>query len=107
MAYWEIGGKPLVVGRGDIADAVVDDEALSWGHFLIVSESDEYFLIDLNSSNGTWVRDRRVTAYRLAGQEFIVAGGSLFCFSPKAISTCVVPDTVALMLSSEIARARE
>ena len=105
VGYWEIGPKPLVVGRGDIADAFVDDDALSWGHFLIVGEGDGFFLIDLNSSNGTWLNAARVSAHRMGPSEFIFAGESIFCFSTTPVSSFVMPDTAVLTRGSAAARA--
>lgn len=106
LERWEIGGKPLVVGRGECADAYVEDDALSRSHFLIVGEGDEFFLIDLNSSNGTWVSDARVSAHKLRSDEIIMAGESLFYFSRTPVSRCVIPVATLLMQSSDAARTR-
>jgi pSer/pThr/pTyr-binding forkhead associated (FHA) protein len=84
---WTVGDKPLAVGRGDCADACIEDEALSRSHFLIVREGEEFFLIDLNSSNGTRVNDEPVSARKLSSNEIIMAGHSLFYFSCVPIST--------------------
>lgn len=81
--HWVIGDKPLVVGRGDCADACVDDDALSRSHFLIVREGLEFILVDLSSSNGTLVNGKRVSAHKLHAEETIRAGESAFCFSLK------------------------
>ena len=101
--HWEVGTKPLVVGRGECADAFVDDDALSRSHFLVVAEGVEFYLIDLNSSNGTWVDDKRVSARKLRSKEIIMAGESLFCFSTTPVSRFVVPAAVALLQASEAA----
>ncbi|MFO1477076.1 MAG: FHA domain-containing protein [Verrucomicrobiota bacterium] len=87
---WVVGEKPLVLGRGDSADAYVEDDALSRSHFLIVREKQEYFLIDLHSANGVWVNGQRVTARRLGSREFIQAGDSTFCFSTEPVTTEVL-----------------
>jgi pSer/pThr/pTyr-binding forkhead associated (FHA) protein len=78
--HWVVGETPLVVGREQPADACVDDDALSQTHFLIVREATEFFLVDLNSSNGTQVNDGPVSAHKLHTGEFISAGNSVFCF---------------------------
>lgn len=77
---WPIGDKPLVVGRGESADACIDDLSLSRSHFLVVREGGAHFVIDLNSSNGTTVEGRKITAHKLRNHDIILAGGSLFCF---------------------------
>ena len=78
--HWAIGDSPVVVGREEPSDALVDDEALSRAHFLVVRVGQEYFLVDLNSSNGSWVKGGRVAAHRLRPGEIIHAGESAFCF---------------------------
>ena len=94
---WEVHLKPLVVGRGDCADAVVDDERLSRSHFLIVEEGAEYFLIDLNSSNGTWIDQVRVFAQKLPAPAAISAGGSVFYFSQTPLPAFMnAPATLVL-----------
>ena len=65
VQYWEMGSKPLVVGRGDCVDALVEDDALSRSHFLISREGSDHILIDLSSSNGTWVNGAPVSAHKL------------------------------------------
>ena len=77
---WEVSHRPLVVGRGNCADACIDDDSLSRSHFLIIREHEEFFLIDLDSRNGTWVDGEPVSARKLSPNENIMAGQSLFCF---------------------------
>lgn len=84
--HWVVGDAPVVVGREEPADALVDDDALSRSHFLVVREGAEFFLVDLNSSNGTWVNGRPVAAHRLKSGEIICAGDSTFCFDLKPFS---------------------
>ena len=91
IRHWELGADPLVVGRGDIADACVEDDALSWGHFLITREGDGFCLIDLRSSNGTCVDGKRILASKLHSGQTIAAGSSLFYFSDMPVKTPVVP----------------
>ncbi len=81
---WEFRDKPLVVGRGASADARVADDMLSHGHFLIVREGSDFFLVDLNSRNGTWVNGERVAARKLGADASIAAGQSRFRFSLSA-----------------------
>ena len=91
---WELGDKPFVVGRDDYADACVEDEKLSRSHFLITREGAEFAVIDLNSSNGTQVNGRKVTAHRLRPNEVILAGESLFYLSDAPVSSLIIPGTM-------------
>jgi adenylate cyclase len=103
---WETGARPLVVGRGECADAFVEDDALSRSHFLIVGEGSDYFLIDLNSSNGTWVNGRRVSAQKLPESEFILAGESIFYFCERPITNFILPAALIALWNSGTVRAQ-
>ena len=84
---WEIGARPVSVGRDDSADVCVEDETLSRRHFVIVKQGGNYVLQDLNSQNGTWVDGRRAytRATPLHHHDCIAAGRTLFMFSePEA-----------------------
>jgi pSer/pThr/pTyr-binding forkhead associated (FHA) protein len=87
---WELNAEPLVVGRGDIADACVEDDALSWSHFLITREGASFCLIDLKSSNGTWVNGERVSASKLHPHDTVRAGSSLFYFCDVAVDASAI-----------------
>src|SRR5690349_15681167 len=52
---WELGDEPIAVGRGELANVVINDATLSRRHFLIEPENGSYFIKDLASQNGTWV----------------------------------------------------
>src|SRR3974390_668714 len=95
IRYWELGPEPVVVGRGDIAGACVEDEALSWAHFLITREGTNFCLIDLKSRKGTWIDGERVLACKLRSSATISAGGSLFFFSEAPITAPVVMGILA------------
>jgi len=97
IRHWELGADPLVVGRGDIAGACIEDDALSWAHFLITREGDGYCLIDLKSSNGTWIDGERILAGKLHSGQTIAAGSCLFYFSEKPVNAPVVPGILTTM----------
>jgi two-component system, cell cycle response regulator len=84
---WGVGEKPLVVGRGDSADIYIDDGALSRSHFLVVREGPGFFVVDLDSQNGTWIGRQRVSGRRLHSGEVIQAGQTRFCFSERPLET--------------------
>ncbi len=78
---WELGEQPLAVGRGETADIIIDDAALSRRHFLISRQGNGYLLKDLNSQNGTWVDGKRAEATFLRHHDCILAGRTLFLFA--------------------------
>ena len=102
---WSLDDKPVVVGRSEFVDAYVEDDALSSSHFLIVREGGGYLIVDLHSSNGTWVNGRRITAYKLHLNEFIAAGQSLFCFVDPTISAYATPTAAFMSATSSATRA--
>jgi len=93
---WELTTGLLVVGRGEFADAFVEDDSLSRSHFLITNEGSHFCLIDLQSRNGTWVNGERILAHKLRPNELIAAGESLFYFSEAPVTAFVLPAILAL-----------
>ena len=89
VQHWALGQKPLVIGRGDHADACVEDNTLSSSHFLILSQGADFYAMDLRSSNGTSVNGSRILSRKLQLGEVIHAGQSQFCFTdcPPSIFT--------------------
>ena len=77
---WELLGQPLVVGRGEGADAQVEDGTISRRHAVILHEADNYSIEDLGSQNGTWVDGRRVLTARLNHNARILIGRTQFLF---------------------------
>ena len=57
---WELGDRPLAVGRDNTSDIIVEDQTLSRRHFVIIRKAGEYLLNDLESQNGTFVDGHRV-----------------------------------------------
>ena len=82
---WELGDEPLAVGRGDGADVIVEDAALSRVHFTIARNGADFVLTDLSSQNGTWVDGERAGARTLHHHDCILAGRTLFIFNRDQI----------------------
>jgi pSer/pThr/pTyr-binding forkhead associated (FHA) protein len=78
---WEVGEKPIAIGRDDSADVAIPDDALSRRHFMIWREEDAYLIKDLDSQNGTWVDGQRAQNTKLRQNDCILAGRTLFLFS--------------------------
>ena len=51
------------IGQGDEADAVIGKDTISHFHAVINRENQEFYLEDLNSTNGTFVNNE-VLAYK-------------------------------------------
>jgi pSer/pThr/pTyr-binding forkhead associated (FHA) protein len=78
---WEIGERPVAVGRGASVDVKLNDEGLSRRHFVILREGEHYVLRDLGSRNGTWVDGERALTARLQHDDRILAGRTEFRFA--------------------------
>lgn len=110
---WEIGARPVAVGRDEAATAVINDATLSRRHFIISREEEGYVLQDLGSHNGTWVGGQRALKERtrLHDNVCIVAGHTVFLFSEHlpAVSTAAEArrgphDTVLLSAALDASR---
>ena len=56
-----LGNLPLVIGKkGEFADYVLEDETISRMHARFVREEDHMLIIDLHSTNGTYVNGVRL-----------------------------------------------
>lgn len=74
-----VPGKPLRVGRTDKADhSFPGDKQMSGLHFAIEVSEKGCRLLDLNSSNGTFLNGARVTEALLANGDEIRAGNTVF-----------------------------
>jgi pSer/pThr/pTyr-binding forkhead associated (FHA) protein len=101
--FWEVSEGPLLVGRGDFAGACIADESLSRAHFLILREAKEFFVVDLESQNGTWMNGVPISGHRLHEGDIIRAGESSFQFSRQ--SPTVQPQLMPYALPSPVEEA--
>jgi len=53
--------KEITIGRSDSCDLLMDDNLVSKRHALIQKIKDEYLIRDLNSKNGTYVNNQRIS----------------------------------------------
>lgn len=53
-------GVPMVIGRAPQTDIVVQDSRVSKNHAVIESRNKTFYLLDLDSSNGTFLNGKRV-----------------------------------------------
>jgi DNA-binding NtrC family response regulator len=71
---------------------LADDRAASRHHFEVQYTERGYLLIDLNSTNGTWLDGRRVERAYLSQGSQIRAGNTVIAFSPLNEEVTVEPD---------------
>lgn len=69
-----------VVGRSESCQLRLDDEAASRRHFRIERRGEQFWLTDLDSTNGTLVNDQAVTEVQLSPGDRISVGKHIFKF---------------------------
>ena len=76
----------LIIGRTEHNDLAIPSRFVSRHHALLVRHGGATFLMDLNSSNGTFVNSKRVSNHVLANDDVIAIGHHTIKFSdPHAI----------------------
>lgn len=71
-------GQTLTLGRLKDCDVVVDDESASRRHCTITARHNVAALTDLQSANGTFVNDARITTVDLAPGDKVRIGSTVF-----------------------------
>ncbi|TDC77139.1 FHA domain-containing protein [Micromonospora sp. KC606] len=74
-ASFRLGSRPQVIGRGPEVDVAVADPHLSRRHAEVRLTDAGAVLVDLGSTNGTWLNDRRITGTELLSDGDIVRLG--------------------------------
>ena len=59
---YAIGPLGLKIGRGQMSDVVLADAQISRAHCMVRLKDDELHVVDLNSTNGTFVDDEKIDA---------------------------------------------
>jgi pSer/pThr/pTyr-binding forkhead associated (FHA) protein len=73
------------IGRGAHNDVVIADDSVSDTHAKIQRREDGWFLVDVGSTNGTYVGGQRITTERrLDGEPDVRFGGVKMVFRPKS-----------------------
>jgi pSer/pThr/pTyr-binding forkhead associated (FHA) protein len=77
---FEIGERPITIGRSPEADVVILDERSSRIHCGIRLWDGEFYIKDLKSRNGTFVNEQRIDVAKLKQGDKIRVGSILFSF---------------------------
>jgi pSer/pThr/pTyr-binding forkhead associated (FHA) protein len=90
---WELGDHTLVAGRGKDCEIVLTDQRASRRHFTIAPRSGRYYVTDLESANGTFVNDRRISAETaMVAGDRIRVGSTILTLEmgkPKGLATII------------------
>lgn len=76
----EVGKDRFLIGRGKHCDLVIDAGKVSREHAAVLREGGRWFMEDLGSSNGTWLRRERIGRRRIEdGDEYFICSERIRC----------------------------
>lgn len=75
-----LGDEPLTVGRGQENRIVLDNDSVSRRHCRIEKRNSSWHVVDLDSTNGTYVNDAQVTEYQLRRGDQVKIGDTIVKF---------------------------
>ncbi len=81
-----LGPTTTTIGRSRECDIAIEDTSLSRLHLRVEKRGASYFVVDNNSSNGTFVNRRKVTEAPLINGDEVVAGRIHFYFHLKELA---------------------
>lgn len=76
---YPLGGSTITVGRQPSNDICIPIESVSRFHARIEKQGDRFLVVDLNSSNGTYIDGERVETCSLEPGHTLVFGNVAFC----------------------------
>lgn len=112
VAEYELTERKYVIGRGDLADIIIEDSYTSKMHAMLQVYSNAIVLHDLNSTNGTTVNSVEIQKTVLRSDDIISLGGHrLKIVNAPVIGTAMdekirAADTLTLQNLADIRRLR-
>ena len=98
LANFATANENITIGRSPKNDIHIDNLAVSNFHAVIKKVMKVYFIEDLNSTNGTFVNEKKIDKYELLdGDEVIIGKHSLFFrFKQDAPAKSTLDETMVL-----------
>ncbi len=81
--HFSLQNECTILGRDVSCDLPIADHEVSRQHAMIQFENQQHMLVDLNSSNGTFVNGQRVSKYTLHSGDRMQFGRTLLVFTVK------------------------
>ncbi|MFK7992028.1 MAG: diguanylate cyclase [Sandaracinaceae bacterium] len=75
-----LGDEPLSVGRGGENRIMLDNDSVSRRHCRVERRNVTWYVVDLDSTNGTYVNDDQVTEYALRRGDQVKVGDTILKF---------------------------
>jgi pSer/pThr/pTyr-binding forkhead associated (FHA) protein len=108
----ELANARALIGRSGLSDVVIESHFVSRQHALLVRDQGAVVLVDLKSSNGTFVNSRRISSKVLLDNDIIMIGDHRIKIiyasgSPKVkINYPDVADTTKMKTIADARRAK-
>lgn len=77
---YELGDAPIIIGREDTCDICISDDSVSRRHVCIKRSATGHAILDMQSTNGTFVNDVRVSSGELKSGDSLSIGGGIYRF---------------------------
>ena len=95
---YPLDNNEVTIGRGIQANIVIDEQSVSRQHARIILTEEQVQAEDLNSSNGTYVNDKKITgAVELRDQDVIRLGTVLLKFFAQDNIDSIIQDKIYRM----------
>lgn len=88
---YNVAKPEMTIGRKPDNDIVIDNPAVSGHHARIVKNGEEYLVEDLNSTNGTFLKDRKVLKAALRSKDEIAVAKHSIVFLNDAERPSAAP----------------
>jgi diguanylate cyclase (GGDEF)-like protein len=77
---YPLGNTPLIIGRGSDCDIRINDHSVSRRHARVQPGAEGPYVVDLQSTNGTFVNDTPASMYRLKDGDYLRVGNCIYRF---------------------------
>ncbi len=74
LASFESNNDDISIGRSDMNDIKIDNLAVSGNHARVRKVLNAYLIEDLNSTNGTFVNEKKIERYELLDGDQVTIG---------------------------------
>src|SRR5262245_7768022 len=73
-----LDGQPVLIGREAECDVCISDGSVSRQHARIQPGTDGHYVVDLDSTNGTFVNDKPASMYKLQDGDYVRVGNWIY-----------------------------
>jgi diguanylate cyclase (GGDEF)-like protein len=95
--------KPMTLGRAEVCDVRLEDQHISRRHLTIKPRHGGHVVIDLESTNGTFVNDQGITKAKLKNGDMVRAGIHIFRYlSGESVETDYHKEIYRLTISDPL-----